>query len=188
MQTAANLASLGIMFKQRINVTQRRGAASLADLHFGPHRATCALGAGGVSLQKAEGDQKTPIGQFELRRLWLRPDRVRLPLTRFPIHYISPKSGWCDDSKSLFYNRPIELPFAASHEKLWRQDGLYDVFFELGYNDVRPKPEKGSAIFLHLQKNNFQPTLGCVAVSWRSLDFILAHAHPGCVVTIAPSS
>ena len=100
------------------------------------------------------------------------------------IHYIAPKSGWCDDAKSRFYNRPIERPFVPSHEALWRRDGLYDVFFELGYNDVTPEPGQGSAIFLHLQKNNFNPTLGCVAVSWRSMEFILQHADPGCQLSV----
>ena len=172
------------MFKQMINVTQRQGAKAMGELRFGPHRAMCALGARGFASKKTEGDRKTPIGQFELRRLWLRPDRVSIPQTRFPIHFISQKSGWCDAPDSVFYNRPIERTFGASHERLWRRDGLYDVFFELGYNDVRPEAGKGSAIFLHLQKNNFNPTLGCVAVSWRSMNFILQHAKPGCRVTL----
>jgi L,D-peptidoglycan transpeptidase YkuD (ErfK/YbiS/YcfS/YnhG family) len=180
------------MFKQMINVIERRGANpknTMADLSFGPHRASCALGAGGLTAHKTEGDRKTPIGEFELRRLWMRQDRVRAPEMAFPIafpiHYISPKSGWCDAPESRFYNRPIERPFAASHERLWRRDGLYDVFFELGYNDVNPIAGEGSAIFLHLQKNNFNPTLGCVAVSWRSMAFLLRHARPGCRVDIA---
>ena len=176
------------MFKQMINVIQRPDKNSMGELTFGPHRARCALGAGGVCLQKTEGDKKTPLGQFELRRLWLRSDRVRIPQTQFAIHYIAPKSGWCEDAESPFYNRPIERPFVPSHEALWRRDGLYDVFFELGYNDVTPEPQKGSAIFLHLQKNNFNPTLGCVAVSWRSMDFILNHANPGCQIAIEQSA
>ena len=172
------------MFEQKINISARHGETSRGQLAFGPHRAGCALGANGLTRQKLEGDRKTPVGLFDLRRLWLRPDRVQAPLTSYPIHYISPKSGWCDASGHVFYNRPIERPFVGSHETLWRRDGLYDVFFELGYNDAPPEPEKGSAIFLHLQKNNFKPTLGCVAVSWRSMNFILRHANPGCVIDI----
>ncbi len=172
------------MFEQTIHVTPQKSARHAGVLQFGTHRARCALGQGGVTQKKREGDQKTPLGRFLLRRLWRRADRVTGLKTGFEIHEISQKSGWCDDSGHTAYNRAITLPCAAHHEKLWRQDGLYDVFFELGYNDTPPKPQKGSAIFLHLQKNNFQPTLGCVAVSWNSMDFILHHARPGCFLHI----
>ena len=36
----------------------------------------CALGKTGLALEKEEGDGKTPIGTFPLRRVLYRPDRV----------------------------------------------------------------------------------------------------------------
>ena len=175
------------MIEQLIFVTPRGRRPHDAVLRFGPHHARCALGAAGLSDAKTEGDRATPIGVFALRRLWYRPDRVLRPESAFPISEISQKSGWCDASEAPLYNRPIERPLQASHETLWRRDRLYDVFFELGYNDNPPEKGRGSAIFLHLQKNNFQPTLGCVAVSVASMRFIIAHARPGCRIAISAS-
>lgn len=145
-------------------------------LQFGPHRARCALGRHGVTATKTEGDKKTPLGRFALRRVWYRPDRLMRPDTALPIREIRRKSGWCDDSAAARYNQPITRPNRHSHEKLWRHDRLYDVFIELGVNDAPAVAGAGSAIFLHLTKNNFQATLGCVAVSDASMDFVLRHA------------
>lgn len=161
-----------------IIVTPKGPLAHQGVLRFGVHRARCALGAGGVTRRKAEGDKKTPLGRFALRCVWLRADRLSAPQTGLPIREISRKCGWSDDISAPDYNRPIRLPYAASHEKLWRHDRLYDVFIELGYNDAPPEKARGSAIFLHLEKNNFRPTLGCVAVSLASMRFLLHHCTP----------
>ena len=145
-------------------------------LHFGTHRSRCALGYGGITAGKKEGDGKTPLGRFALRRIWYRPDRVMRPVSPLPIVEISQKSGWCDDIRHAHYNRPIRRPCAARHEYLWRHDRLYDVFFELGINDAPPQKGKGSALFLHLEKNNFSPTLGCIAVNYATMGYLLRHA------------
>ena len=78
----------------------------------------------------------------------------------------------------------MTLPFDGSHEILWRADGLYDIFLELGFNDAPPVPPTGSAIFLHLEKNNFQPTLGCIAVSRPVMGQIVSHITPDSVVHV----
>ena len=72
----------------------------------------------------------------------------------------------------------------ASHEGLWREDRLYDVLIVLGYNDVPRSQGKGSAIFMHLARPNYQPTEGCVAVSLPHMLRILAQAQPGDAVTV----
>ena len=153
-------------------------------LQFGPHHARCALGRAGIKPDKKEGDGATPAGRYPLRRIWHRADRVTLPETAFETVSIRRKSGWCDASGHAAYNRPVNLPFTASHEKLWRRDGLYDVFFELGHNDAPPQKGRGSAVFLHLPQPAFRPTEGCVAVSPASMRFILVHARPGCLIDI----
>ena len=171
-------------FRQIIRVHPTGAQAHHGVLRFGPHRARCALGAAGVTKAKKEGDRATPLGVFPLRQFWYRPDRLESPETTFETHQILIKSGWCDAPTHSAYNRPIRRPFAASHERLWRHDGLYDGFFTLGHNDDPPQAGQGSAIFLHLQKKNFQPTLGCIAVSFATLRFIVRHARPGCLVEI----
>lgn len=54
-----------------------------------------------------------------------------------------------------------------------RQDALYDVILVLGYND-RPRIRgRGSAIFVHLAREGYTPTEGCVAFSRQDLMRIL---------------
>ena len=73
--------------------------------------------------------------------------------------------GWCDDIKSKKYNQEIKFPFKYSAEKLYRKDQIYDLFINLKYNCSPIVKGKGSAIFLHIAKKNYTPTVGCVAIS-----------------------
>lgn len=77
--------------------------------------------------------------------------------------------GWSDDPQDSRYNRPVVLPSAFSHERLWRADRLYDLVLVLGYNDHPPVAGRGSAIFLHRARDGFAPTEGCVALAWDDL-------------------
>jgi L,D-peptidoglycan transpeptidase YkuD (ErfK/YbiS/YcfS/YnhG family) len=43
----------------------------------------------------------------------------------------------------------------------------------------------GSCIFLHLARDGFGPTEGCVALSAEDLEAVLAEAKPGDVLEIA---
>lgn len=126
----------------------------------------CALGRGGVRTDKREGDGATPLGTFPLRRLWYRADRLEAPsMPGLPTRVIRREDGWCDDPASAEYNRPVTLPHAARHERLWRDDALYDLVVELGYNDDPIVPGAGSAIFLHVARPDYGPTEGCIAVA-----------------------
>ncbi len=130
----------------------------------------CAIGKNGaVTAQlKREGDGKTPLGRFPLRTAYVRQDRVADFTTALPLTWLTPQHGWCDDAAHLLYNQPVMLPFAASHESLWRSDELYDIIITIGHNDDPPVPNRGSAIFLHCCKYDdaglMKPTLGCVAI------------------------
>lgn len=48
---------------------------------------------------------------------------------------------------------------------MWREDGLYDLVVVVGYNDDPPEGEWGSAIFLHIARDDYAGTQGCVAFS-----------------------
>jgi L,D-peptidoglycan transpeptidase YkuD (ErfK/YbiS/YcfS/YnhG family) len=48
---------------------------------------------------------------------------------------------------------------------MWREDGLYDLLVVVGYNDDPPEGEWGSAIFLHIARDDLSPTRGCIAFS-----------------------
>ena len=49
------------------------------------------------------------------------------------------------------------LPYPASHERLWRDDHLYDILVVLDWNLMNPRPYGGSAIFFHLASPDFSP-------------------------------
>ena len=145
----------------------------------------CALGRGGISHAKREGDGATPAGSFALRFVLYRPDREAPPRTRLPSRALDRADGWCDAPSDRAYNRMVHLPYPASAEGLWRDDGRYDLVVPLGYNDVAVVPGKGSAIFLHLAASNYAPTAGCVALARADLLTVLAAADAGSQVIIS---
>jgi L,D-peptidoglycan transpeptidase YkuD (ErfK/YbiS/YcfS/YnhG family) len=141
---------------------------------LGSRRFRCALGSGGIVAEKREGDGGTPVGSWPLRRLLYRPDRLDAPRCALPVAAIARQDGWCDDPAHADYNRPVTLPFAASHEEMWRDDHLYDLVVVVGHNDDPPVPGAGSAIFLHLAREDWGPTAGCVAFTRADFLQILA--------------
>jgi len=157
-------------------------ALSLADtrgrIAAGALRLRCALGEGGRHALKREGDGATPIGIWPLRRVLYRADRVARPRTRLPVSVIGPHDGWCDDPRDRNYNYPVRLPYPASHERLWREDHLYDLVVVLGYNDAPRSRGRGSAIFMHLASPDFAPTAGCIALREADLRMLLAITGP----------
>lgn len=145
----------------------------------------CALGRSGIRADKREGDGATPVGAFALRRVLYRPDRVAPPETALPVTAIQPADGWCDDAADAAYNRPVTLPHPASHEEMWRADGLYDVVVVIGHNDDPIVPGMGSAVFMHVAKPDYEPTAGCVALALPDLLALLKHCAPGDRLCIA---
>jgi len=139
----------------------------------------CALGRGGVRHVKTEGDGVTPVGCFALRRVLYRADRGPAPGTALPIAALDPADGWCDDPADAHYNRPVRLPHGACAERLWRDDGVYDLIVILGHNDDPPVAGAGSAIFLHVARPGYAPTEGCIALAAADLRAVLAACAPG---------
>jgi L,D-peptidoglycan transpeptidase YkuD (ErfK/YbiS/YcfS/YnhG family) len=156
-------------------------ATSLGRLTGAGLDAPCALGPAGVvaARHKREGDGATPAGLWPLRRVLYRPDRLPAPVTDLPVQPIEPQSGWCDAPADAAYNRPVTLPYPASAERLWREDGLYDLIIVLGYNDDPVAPGAGSAIFWHLARPDYAPTQGCIAIARAHMLAALAAAGPG---------
>lgn len=153
-------------------------------LQAGRKRFRCALGKAGVTQDKREGDMATPAGRFPLRRVLYRADRMPPPDTALPVAAIGPQDGWCDAPDDPCYNRLVRLPYAASHERLWREDHVYDVIVVLGHNDDPPEPGRGSAIFMHVARPGYGPTEGCVALARDDLLSVLANCGPGDAITV----
>ena len=144
----------------------------------------CALGRGGLRADKREGDGATPIGRYPLRRLLWRADRLARPQTALPAAPIAPDDGWCDDPADPAYNRPVKRPYPASHEALWREDGVYDVIVVMGHNDAPVVPGLGSAVFLHVARPDWAPTEGCVALALPDLLRLLRDCGPGTALDV----
>ena len=159
---------------------------SATELRFLGKSYKCAIGENGFTSTPKEGAKQTPIGNFPLRECWYREDRLSAPVTKLPLKIIKPDDGWCDAPEDKNYNRRVTLPFSASHEELWRKDNTYDIMVPMGFNDVNIVPGKGSAIFFHLAKPSYTPTLGCVAVSLDDMLAILANIEKESLIIINP--
>lgn len=150
------------------------------------HSVQAALGKGGVTpaADKREGDGKSPVGEWPIRYVFYRPDRIAPPQTALKVVALSPDDGWSDDPQSPDYNRHIKLPSEFGHEKLWRDDHVYDLIVVLGHNDDPPVANMGSAIFMHLARDNYAGTEGCVALANDDLLELLKEAEPGSTIEI----
>lgn len=155
-------------------------------LRAGGFTTRCGIGRSGAvpAARKREGDGATPLGDWPIRGILLRPDRIVMPAgLRLPWRWLRPADGWSDDPADPAYNRPVRHPHARSAERLWRGDELYDVIIPLGHNDRPPIAGDGSAIFLHCW-NDGAPTEGCVAIDRSALIALLPQFAPGDVLTI----
>ena len=81
--------------------------------------------------------------------------------------------AWCDDPKSKYYIQLIKLPSAFSFEKLYKKENIYDIILVLNFNMKPVIKNKGSAIFIHIAKENYKKTEGCVALKKKHLIKIL---------------
>lgn len=134
----------------------------------------CALGKAGIKNKKMEGDNITPKGIFEIIKMYYRADKIKNIKTSIKKIKIKKDMGWCDDPNSRFYNKQIKLPTKVGHEKLFRNDNLYDLILILNYNINPIIKNKGSAIFLHVATKNLDNTKGCIAVEKKNLITLLA--------------
>ena len=130
----------------------------------------CCIGKNGLRKNKIEGDKCTPKGTFKLGNLYYREDKVIKPITKLIVKKIKKNIGWCNDSKNKFYNKEIKINKKIKHEKLFRKDHKYNYLLVIKYNTKITKPNKGSAIFIHLT-NNYKPTAGCIAL--KKKDFLI---------------
>ena len=138
----------------------------------------CALGKAGVTSFKREGDGCTPRGTMKVLGGYVRKDRMvthstpssikaagiqrlqSIDTSKAATHF-----GWCDEPSDANYNRPVRLPFKASHETMQRKDALYDLVLVLDWNISQRCRNRGSAIFWHIKPDHDCGTQGCIAIS-----------------------
>lgn len=138
----------------------------------------CALGRGGIGIRKREGDGKTPVGRFRLLETFVRKDTWLPAHPSFPVSEIDETMGWCDAVGDRNYNCAVSLPYPKSHEKLKRDDHLYDMFVVMDHNVTRRMTRGGSAIFFHLAHDDYRPTEGCVAISRADMQWLWLRIGP----------
>ena len=160
------------------------GQKTRAILQCGPLRIPAAIGRGGRTALKREGDGATPIAAMALLSGFLRGDRVARPATALPLRRIGKDLLWCDEPRHACYNRLVRTPFKPSHEEMHRPDGLYDLCLVLDWNVSERRRHRGSAIFFHLIRPGYEPTAGCVAVARRDMLRILPHLRRGTVLRV----
>lgn len=168
------------VIRVRASVLDRR----IGRIEAGPAVVRCALGRSGLSRTKREGDGATPVGRFPVLGALFRADRGPRPRLRLPARPHRQADGWCDDPDDRRYNRPVSLPCDASHEKMWREDGVYDVVLDLAYNRGPIRRGRGSAIFLHLARAGFVPTEGCIAVAPAAMRRLAPRIGPRTVIAV----
>ena len=137
-------------------------------LTYNKLKVRCAIGKKGIGYKRKEGDLITPKGRFKIKYILYRKDRVKFS-TKIKKKVIKKNMGWCDDPNSKQYNKLVKLPFFYRHEKLFKKESIYDIVLVLNYNMNPIKKNKGSAIFIHVAKNNFRKTEGCVAIKKQNL-------------------
>jgi L,D-peptidoglycan transpeptidase YkuD (ErfK/YbiS/YcfS/YnhG family) len=133
----------------------------------------CALGKAGIKTKIKEGDNVTPKGTYKILNVYYRKDRIKKIKSSIKKIKISKKIGWCDDPQSKYYNKQIKLPSKLSNEILYRKDNIYDIVCVINYNMRPVLKNKGSAIFLHIAKKNYQRTKGCIALKKNDLIQLL---------------
>ena len=138
-------------------------------LTYSKYKVKCAVGKRGIGLKKKEGDLITPIGQYKIKYILFRKDRIKKVQSKIRKIEIKKDMGWCDDSRSREYNKLIKLPFNYSHEKLYKKENIYDIILVLNYNMSPIRKNKGSAIFIHIAKKNYKKTKGCIAIGKTQL-------------------
>jgi L,D-peptidoglycan transpeptidase YkuD (ErfK/YbiS/YcfS/YnhG family) len=157
-----------------IYIRARPGRPTQGLLRAGHWLLPVALGRGGVRAGKREGDGGTPRGRFRPLRLWWRADRGPPPPTFLPLRRIDRADAWCENPADRRYNRPFRRSAIEPGDRLWRDDGLYDIIVEIDHN-TRPRVAgRGSAVFIHVARPSLAATAGCVALKRQDLKRLAA--------------
>src|SRR5210317_1098599 len=131
----------------------------------------CCISKKSTTINKKEGNKKTPKGTFKIENLYFRKDRIKKPETLLKCVEIKKNMGWCDDIyHPKKYNKLVQIDKNLKSEKLRRKDYKYDLLIPIKYNFKKPVVGKGSCIFIHLTKD-YKPTAGCIAL--KEKDFII---------------
>src|SRR6202012_1318863 len=97
---------------------------------------------------------------------------------------IGPEDAWCEDPTSRHYNQPMRLDRLGDADRLRRTDHFYDFIVEIDHNTTPRITGRGSAVFLHLARENFSPTAGCVSMTKSAMLRLRARLGPDTRIVI----
>lgn len=131
------------------------------------------IGKNGMTIEKIEGDLKTPIGEFEIG-IVLSMNEISKKKIGLNYIQINENMYWVDDEKSIYYNQLADTSKVKkdwnSAEHLMDYKVQYEYLIEIKTNPNNI-PGKGSAIFLHCTNN--KPTAGCIAINAEIMKKII---------------
>ncbi|MFZ3338208.1 MAG: L,D-transpeptidase family protein, partial [Xanthobacteraceae bacterium] len=91
---------------------------------------------------------------------------------------IGGNDAWCEDPADRRYNRQFRRSANEPGDRLRREDGLYDLIVEIDHN-TRPRVAgRGSAVFIHVARDGFAPTAGCVGLRRNGLLQLVRSLSP----------
>ena len=137
-----------------------------------------ALLAPGMSEQvKHEGDGKSPAGAFPLDTAFGFAPREQMSWLRMAYAPLVAGSDCVDDEASAHYNTVVDRASVprvdwTSAEHM-RQIDQYRMGVIVGYNAPRPRPGRGSCIFLHIWGGPTSTTAGCTALDAANLEALM---------------
>ena len=122
------------------------------------------------TILKHEGDKKAPLGIFKLSTVFGYNAREKL---KMPYLFTSKDLICVDDSSSPFYNQIITAHGdEKSFEHMKRKDFQYKIGVVVAHN-TQAKPQRGSCIFLHVEKFSGAGTAGCTSMPYKELNKII---------------
>ena len=69
-------------------------------LTYGENKVKCAIGKRGINFKRKEGDLITPKGEYKIKYILYRKDRVKKIQSKIKKTTIKKNMGWCNDPKS----------------------------------------------------------------------------------------
>lgn len=139
------------------------------------------IGKNGVTKEKIEGDNKTPLGEFKLGEILTIHDDENIKKITNDLYFV-------DDSNSKYYNTIVSINEVdkdfISAEHLIDFSKQYEYFVEIKYNKDKI-PNKGSCIVLHCK--NLDYTEGCVSIDSNVLKNIIKFINKDTKIVIRES-
>ena len=112
-------------------------------------------------LIKKEGDKRAPAGIFSLTEAFGYAQKSD---TKLPYLHATKSLICIDDVNAANYNKIVTAKGdEKSFEYMKRSDELYKYGVVVGHN-MEAKKGYGSCIFLHIQRDEKSPTLGCTSM------------------------